>query len=312
MEVLSEEKAIRELREAIRQNEALGNEVEIIRLVRRVPELEQVGTIAYLPPGSSVGGGGLLHDLATKRRAAEDELRMKANLPGRRFQNDPHAVLAPEPKVVWDDDPVRLAVNATDYVGVWVLSEARTIPVEIISACVVLLCAERRELYLHRRDPSSATFGSDSVGDQRPFLHTLGGGYAPPGLSEKEDDDLIETARREVEEETNIRFLRTDDTRMMLSKELKTGFIQLVLLGVNTTRAEVRRNKNSWEGKIVIVDFDRLPEKLFSSDEKWVPSGRAHVLAWLGLGAPPLGPEVKFDGYSARELFAKAMEELKG
>lgn len=267
---------IERLSQFIRSQESLRESVEIVRMVRHVPVLEPEGFI-NLP--------------SSQRQAAEE--RMK-----RPFDNDAHAVLSAEPN--WNDEPIVLKFSATDYIGICALSGAGKLPVSTISVSVVVLCPELRELYLHRRDASSRTYPN--------HLHTYGGAYMPPGITKRDDDfDLITTAQREVHEELNLTFRRSTEISMMLSKELETGFVQLALLGVDVSAQDVAGSRHNWEGKKVVVSFDDLPERLILTKEEWVPTGKVHVLAWLGLGAPNAGRSPRFGRYSALELFDAAI-----
>lgn len=283
----SEDDEIIVLREAIKSHHTFSREAEIIRLVRQVPRLEQVGAI----------------ELSAERRLeCEKELLRKAAERGQdTFINDAHAVIKHEPS--WQDEPVVIRYEATDYVGICALSDFNKTPVKTISASAVLLCSAKRELYLHRRSPNSRTYPS--------CLHTIGGGYMPPGVTQLDDKyDLIATAQREVREETSMNFLRNRNTRMLIANEPRTGFFQFVLLGVDIPCEEVEVKDDSWEGDVVSVEFDKLYDKLFSEVERWTPTGHAHLFAWLGLGAPPLSPTEKFGGRSAKELFTEAVKKL--
>ncbi|MDX6447326.1 MAG: hypothetical protein QOH71_4400 [Blastocatellia bacterium] len=263
---------IEKLARFIQSEASLSGKVEIVRLTSHVPVLESQGSVT-VP--------------SEKRQAALARLLQP-------YSNDAHAVLAKEPN--WNDEPVVLKFGVTDYVGICALSGPEKLPVSIISVSVVVLCAELREIYLHRRDESSRTNPND--------LHTYGGAYMPPGISKLDDAlDLITTAQREVFEELNLTFWRSPDIPMMLTKELDTGFIQLVLLGVSVSPQDVAGSRHNWEGKKVVISFDELPERLTSTKEQWVPTGKTHLLAWLALGAPNAGQSPRFGTYSATELF---------
>ena len=61
------------------------------------------------------------------------------------------------------------------------------------------------------------------------------------------------------------------------------------------------RMVSNWEGKPLCVPYDELPR--FLDQPSWVPSGKAHVMAWLAIGAPNGGRAPKFAGLSANQLF---------
>ncbi len=69
-------------------------------------------------------------------------------------------------------------------------------------------------------------------------------------------------------------------------KELDTGFLQLVLLGVSIPGEIVRRQKANWEGDLVAIKFADIEQVLTSQKTRWVHSGLVNVLLWLRLGAP--------------------------
>jgi len=77
------------------------------------------------------------------------------------------------------------------------------------------------------------------------------------------------------------------------------------VLGVprGVSREALRRAKGNFEGAIVKISFTEL-ESALTGDEKWVPAGKANVLAWLALGAPSSdGRSALFNGRTGQELF---------
>jgi 8-oxo-dGTP pyrophosphatase MutT (NUDIX family) len=266
------------LKEFIKSNEYLRSGVELIKLTNHVPIVESAGVLTISPD---------------QRRAAK-------KLMTKPYKNDPHAVLDSVPN--WRDEPVVLRFRATDYVGICALSGPQHGPVNILSSSVVVVCSERREIYLHRRTENARTYPG--------ALHTYGGAYMPPGVKAADDNfDLITTAQREVHEELNVTFQRKKHIPKMLAVELLTGFIQFVLLGVDVSGEDVEASRVNWEGRKVAVRFDDLPELLFDNETEWVPTGKAHLLAWLGLGAPAASQtgSAKFAGYSPSALFNRAV-----
>jgi hypothetical protein len=252
--------------------------VEIIRLVADAPTLRPDGLVTLTPE---------------QAQAAEA-------LPPP-FVNDAHAVLS---SVNWKDTPVVIEFKATDYMGVCAISDGGRKPVEVLSSNVVVFCAERRELYLHRRSKDARTYPN--------CLHTYGGAYVPPGVSSRDDAlDLIKTARREIMEELDLCLRVNKSTPILLCRELKTGFIQFVLLGVDVDADEAAAMKTNWEGDKVVVGFDELPQRL-TAEERWVPTGKAHVMAWLALAAPNAGGDVSFGGQTPQELFDSVLRKAAG
>ncbi|MCB2262648.1 MAG: hypothetical protein LGR52_06880 [Candidatus Thiosymbion ectosymbiont of Robbea hypermnestra] len=211
--------------------------------------------------------------------------------------NDPHAILACDP--IWQSDPVVFHVNTLDYAGVLTLREEGIKP-RIISSSAVFLCPELRKLIVQRRGKVD-TFPNK--------LHTIGGAYIPSVGSGVSPDrkGLLRTLARELSEETQAFFPIDNVPPMMVSTEVSTGFIQLVLLGVSLSKRSVDDMEGNWEGSIEQIPFDQLPSVLSSRD--WVPSGRAHILAWLGIGAPNTAKRQLFGRYSAKELFWESQEK---
>ena len=116
--------------------------------------------------------------------------------------NDPHAVLKVQPE--WKDDPLHFHVYSLDYVALEALRNdelSNDIRPLVLSANVLLICRENREIILHRRAPDSRTYPC--------ALHTIGGAYWPPDVDGREGDrlSLRRTAAREAGEESDV-FLR--------------------------------------------------------------------------------------------------------
>lgn len=229
-------------------------------------------------------------------QADEERRRMAGTQP-----NDPHAILTGEP--VWTDNPVVFTARTMDFADVSVLRRAGTLP-PLLSADAVIFCAETQELVLHRRSDSSATFPGG--------LHVIGGAYIPASPGREADrHNLIDTARREAFEETRATLVWDEPPALLLSQEMETGFVQVALLGVNISARHIQTLENSTEGSITRVSFADLPHRLrdecaadaHAIHRGWVPSGKAHVLAWLALGAPGMKKQPRFGNLSPVALF---------
>lgn len=158
-----------------------------------------------------------------------------------------------------------------------------------LSANAILVCAARREILVHRRDAKSVGFPKR--------LHTFGGGFKPEERKEPfsipGDRDSLEFCMvREVFEESGI-LVKPYGEPVCKSEERDTGWIQYVYLGVRVEKERAKLEPNT-EGQWVAIGYDELPNKLHSGE--WVPSGRAHVLLWLALGAPGAGLMARFNG----------------
>lgn len=257
-------------------NNLFEGEAEIIRFIAEQPRLAHV---AELKLSSN------LHSLAVKYR---EEI-----LPFQKKQNEPHAVLCEEP--IWVNEPIHLKFKRTDYASICALRDVGEKP-KILSGGALIFCSEKREIYLHQRSEKTDTF--------KRRLHIFGGNYIPPHWVHDDEYSLIRTAKREIVEETSLGLTWSKETPMVMGREIETGFIQFVLLGVDipTDDTETLLRKN-WEGEVVKLSFDRLEEFLLSDNINWVPSGKLFVLAWLAAGAPNLGPRARFGCRSARNLY---------
>jgi len=242
-----------------RLNETFRGEVEVYTALAAEPVLVDEGRLV-LPP---------------------EEARRAEAIRGGLASNDWHAVLDGEP--VWTDRPVSLPFRSLDFADVCALRESGARP-PLLSVSVVLFSTDARVLYLHRRARWSATYPN--------ALHTLGGGYMPPNPSLRNDRySLLRTARRELQEEVDVSLPLRDTPPMLLSRELSTGFVQLALLGVDLDMENAKALQHNPEGTLVHLPFEDLERTLLSDEARWVPTGKAHVLAWLALGAPGLrGP----------------------
>lgn len=171
---------------------------------------------------------------------------------------------------------------------------------EILSAGAVLVCAKERKILVHKRSPRSATYPDR--------LHILAGAYKPlvprgnfdsPGDRESLEYTMI----REVFEESSIIVRRYPIKEpVCVARELDTGFVQFVYLGVRVTASDYEKAEANSEGQVVSIAFNDL-EEMLRQPENWVPTGRAHILMWLALGAPGAGFFAKFGGKSAKALF---------
>jgi hypothetical protein len=220
--------------------------------------------------------------------------------------NDPHAVLSSGPN--WNDDPLNFKVQTLDFAAVRVLRRNidrnnNSLP-QVLSANILLICRESREIILHRRAAHSDTYPN--------ALHTIGGAYMPPKVDHREGDfyQLRLTAFREVLEESGANFVLDENPPMVVLREVKTGFIQLIFLGINISLKGKSKLKSGREGEIVYVKYDELPRRLRQEND-WVPTGKAAILAWLALGAPNGGWNVKFGGIKPTKLFKQEVGAIR-
>lgn len=212
--------------------------------------------------------------------------------------NERHAV-AQE----WDGHNVdSIRARTLDFAQVIALrneaKQNRRPPPKILSAGAVVVCASARCVLVHRRSATSATYPN--------ALHILGGAYKPPIQYTTIDDpgdrmSLEFTMVREIFEESGLVVSRYGEP-ICVAQEIDTGFVQYVHLGVRVTKSQFAHLAHNSEGDLLRLNFDELKKSLLDA-QNWVPTGRAHLLMWLGLGAPGAGWNAKFDGESAKETF---------
>jgi hypothetical protein len=241
------------------------------------------------------------------RAELENALRVSEETSWLKYRNDCHALLKGKPE--WSYPSGVLNYETLDFAGVCALRGDQVRP-EIISACVLLFCDQRKTVYLHERPSDAATYPSQ--------LHTFGGAFMPRPRRGSLDYDgsLLRTARRKLREEVlgDFEELAAGPVPLLLGKEEDSGFIQLVL-PVNLSSSDVGKmlERSPLEGKIESVKFRDLADFIRKPPRPWVPTGKAHLLGWLALGAPGCGTEqARFGKHasSATELFDELSRDL--
>jgi len=196
-----------------------------------------------------------------------------------------------------DVDVEDVHVKRTDYATIEAL-RALGRPGVILSAGGVVYCRDTGEILLQRRAMRSATHAD--------CFHTFGGNYEPYTAVNRRDDMADEplrlTAIREMEEEANLRGLDPGRAPILYAEQLpaagvSTGFVQYYYLGIHITReASIKVHGNLQEGDVVRFTFPQFAATIKSAvyigrdgrkhKAVFVPAGLAHILIWLGLGAP--------------------------
>lgn len=241
--------------------------------------------VVHDEPTLQFAGPYILNDEQT---AARDILRATTEV------NDPHAMLIQEPELL--HSPVRLQAHTLDYATLEILRKENKHQ-HIVSAGAVIVCPEARTLVFHHRSPHSRTFPDR--------IHTVGGAYRPPGVQPGDFDlSLKSAAQHKVRAETNAVITCDNCPPMLLAAEISERFFQFVFLGADISVNQLKSMKENWQGAgIVKVSFDQLRGFLVAPPRPWVPTGKAHILAWLALGAPGAGRRPKFGKLSAQMLF---------
>jgi hypothetical protein len=263
-----------------RLREHFDNEVGIFNIVDKEPEIKVLA--AYeLPPDR-------------KRLVA----RKRKEIIAEKKAIEPHAILVNQPN--WLQNPITLEVRTLDFAEIRALRDEQkgNLKPQILSANAVIICNETKEIILQER--------SSKVDTEKGKVHTLGGSFLPRSsrqfASDFDHGKLTRTAAREIGEETELQINLEESPRLLLSKELSTGFIQIVLLGINISKSQLPKIRDNWEGRTLLIPFNDLPE-LLSDRRKWVATGNAHVLAWLGCGAPGASRITRFNKLTAHQLF---------
>lgn len=201
-----------------------------------------------------------------------------------------------------------LRAKVTDYATLVALREQahrnRTSQPKVPSANVLLYCEPERELIVHERPEG---FRRGTTRPKR--LHTFGGCYCAEVRGAHLPHDygsLLRTARRKLLEECDASLPMDGPPQILHCEETDSGFVQWVVLGRNISSYEyanaVCRRPPNPEGRTYSIGFDRLRTKLIDR-KAWHPSGWAHVMMWLAVGAPSQNEELKFDGLTGPALF---------
>lgn len=249
----------------------LPGRIDLLAFGMGVPLLEHVGA---LPDPDDLG-------------AAVTAERQRLAQPGR--FNEEQAIL--DGAASERGGRIVLPYRHVEYAVISALRAAGRAPF-VLSASVLLVCGERRQVFVQRR----SAFCDAAAG----LLHTVSGAQkhpigGDPGLA------LLETARREVQEETGCE-IRGDDVPYALVAERMATSYQFILLGAPVSPEQLASMRASVEGAIVAIDFDDLPAMLARPHE-WAATGYFHVLLWLAT----LDGEARFAGRSASDVLAGAL-----
>lgn len=211
--------------------------------------------------------------------------------------NDPHAFC-----IKIDDGTWRY--HAVDYATIIALRKYSSYKPKVIYSTVVVLCADKREIYLHRRGKTT-NFAS--------CWHVFGGGFMPKlnKFHQSDKESLLQTAMREVLEETGLSIQWNKRSTRIIQLETSYG-IETVLLACNVTPDNVDHiKKETWEGSVFKISFNQLYNYLLNKRNRWCPTGMVSLLYWLAVGTPGCEPDTRFGNYNAQELFDIVIQELE-
>jgi 8-oxo-dGTP pyrophosphatase MutT (NUDIX family) len=258
-------------------------------VVNRKNQLIRIHQVIYKSPTVSVSG-----NMQLPAEVIQNALTLRPELE----LNERHAIAES-----WDGTNVdTIRTKTCDFADLLALREyskkENKLPPKVLSSGAVVICPSMRCILLHRRSDSSATYPN--------ALHILGGAFKPPEKYKFIDNpgdrmSLEFTMVREVFEESGL-IVRRYQEPICVMQELDTGFIQYVHLGVRVTKEQFHQLSQNSEGDLIRLPYDELSKTLMN-EQDWVPTGRAQILMWLGLGAPGAGWHAKFDKMSAKEVF---------
>lgn len=212
--------------------------------------------------------------------------------------NDPCAAITEQ--IDWGDKPLTFHYSPTTYAEVRAKRKSGD-KVIILSANTLVFSEEARCLLFHRRSQKSEHFPRT--------IHTIGGAFMPEGLTDRGDiTGVRECAERELREETGVSITIPLGTPMAIIDEQGIDFIQIAFLGVNISEEQLRRKRPNWEGTLMEVPFDNLREILMKKAD-WLPSGWAHVVMWLALGAPGSKTKITFNNLTAEQLALEVVDD---
>lgn len=255
-------------------------ESEWVSLLNKIPDVKVYGLIGKVP---QINIDGEYHIEDEDREAVDQKAKTLTH-------EDIQAVVEEEPEI--DGIPLIFRAKKLRYAAVSVLRNKRKNPF-VLSANAVLVCPEMSRVIVDLRSNQTDTYES--------VLHTVGGAFEVA----KDNVNLKRTAMREVLEEVGISTSIDARTPILVSQEISTRFLQIVFLGVHVPKNELSNVESTWESASLIqIPFDRLKEYLVDENNfSWVPTGKAHVLAWLACGAPGCQEGTKFGGKTAKQLF---------
>lgn len=263
------------------------SESEWVKKLNMLPDVKIYGTTDSIPEIKIDGD----YKIDKKYRTEIEKCRKTL------AQNDTQAVVLEVP----DIDTVPLVFNAKKlrYAAVKVLRTLGNNPY-VLSSNAVLVCPERNLLIVDRRSSATDTYNSK--------FHTLGGAFEV----NRDSANFKINAMREITEESGVPSSIRHDIPILISEEISTKFIQIVFLGAVVSESELKNLTASWESeKLVKLPFDKLEEYLVNEDlYSWVPTGKAHILAWLAFGAPGCNGKATFNGKRPEELFLEVVATI--
>ena len=265
-------------------NNCFTGSFELLSLLEEPPHLQECGE--FEPP----------QDLHANIRSLRDILSQP-----NRF-NELQALVVGEPNI--NAEPVQIRYQLLDYATARVMRECDQAE-QIVSTSVLPVCPAKNQIVLHKRSLSTELLPGK--------LHTFSGAWQPPNSrsNETRETEILQSALRELYEETGVKMAATRGTGSALFRDLKWGATEYCLLGIEVSEMQCGAMSDTEEGEIVFVHFDDLYQSLEDTKGLWTDGGRAEVLTWLALNAPPIGSSATFCGKTAKATFQTLMGRIR-
>jgi transcriptional regulator with XRE-family HTH domain len=250
--------------DALQQFELTERPEFLDRVARVVGSVSLRGVYSVVPDAIDAG------DYEPSERARA----MLGEVAGEVERNEPHGVVT---EMDCDLRQPLIKYRCTDYVTL-VAEQKSENRVRPLHAGALLVSKDRCSIFIHLRK---------RVRILRDMYHTISGNFISRGEWTQQDHTLLDTCIREVDEEIHVVVTPSKDVPILICEErdpLPQHAIMVMWLGVDFPQDQHARMKGSPEGELCEIRFDEIKRHLL--DERWVPSGMAQVLVWLGLGAP--------------------------
>lgn len=238
-----------------RLNASFGEQARIIHLGEKVPRLLDSGPLGEVLPDTVI------------MAAAEAAAALAANQ-GLAFVD-----------VSTTTDWTRIEYRSGDFATWRVLVSLANPKWASLGAYRVVADHVDESLHLLRR--------SQTIDAWPGALATPGGLVATDGLRPTFDETVPHTMHRQLREEIGPYRSLEESKWFCVVDDLRINRLQVVGLGGHVVLFEGEPT-DRLEGEPIRVPLSRLEEVLLSG-ERWAPSARLHVLAWLGLGGPVTG-----------------------
>jgi 8-oxo-dGTP pyrophosphatase MutT (NUDIX family) len=217
------------------------------------------------------------------------------------YSNELQAIISERncKKINWNDDPLKIFSEKIRFSNAMLLRKHHKSPM-IITGNVLIINPDSKKLILQARSEKSATYPNS--------LHIFGGALLPKDKRNNiHDNNFIKsTVLRELNEEINLT-PNIDNSLIVISKELDTGYFQINFLGATISNQDHNYAYANWEGEQEIILFNELEDKL--EENNFVPAAKALILIWLAFGAPGINKNKEFTSRKAKQIYKNYMKK---